>query len=323
MARNVSGKVMPPHLRPAVPDEVAEIVGYLQEVLRYCAPDRAGHGWARMCMYRASDAMDAVGHLAGLIAAQLERGGEDRAVIQHMLRADQECLRTAVAVPLTGERGAERDLRLMPEWLHLRVQGSVTRVVLRLSVPLRHCGGEPDRKWPARCLFALSEAMDELGRLIGTIAALHANVMDQETLGRYQHLFQQRSRTELPGEDDRAQLAGLLGLPYENPSSVWYFSARAKATRPAGSSWSGMPESTVATALTMLGDAFHGQRWERPDGNPQEYVRTAALACLHGLTAVGRDDEGPPLYWLSEDERRSALAVAAVLAGRTRDDRWR
>ncbi|MFF1787688.1 hypothetical protein ACFVX9_14645 [Kitasatospora sp. NPDC058243] len=274
-------------------------------------------------MYRASDAMDAIGHLAGLIAAQLEGEGGERRAIQRMLRADQECLRTAVAVPLAGERGAGHNLRLMPEWLHLRVQGSVTCVVLRLYVVLRHCSDEPDRKWPARCLFALSEAMDELGRLISTIAALHANVMDQETLGRYQHLFQQRSRTELPGEDDRARLAGLLGLPYENPGSVWYFSGRTMAARPAGSSWNGVPEAMVAMALVTLGDAFHGQPWEGPDGSPREYVRAAALTCLHGLTAASWDDEYPPVYWLPEDERRSALAVAAVLASRTRNDRRR
>ncbi|MEV6978651.1 hypothetical protein [Kitasatospora sp. NPDC093806] len=316
MPRHTHGDAIPPHLRAAAIRCALEVVGDLQDVLQYSAPALADHGWARMCMYRASDAMDAIGRFVGVFAAHLVRGGESRAAIRGLLRADRECLRTARPGCLGGRRYLEHDLHRMPEWLTDRVYSSLAFVMLRLPVVLRRSLRSRDTLWSSRCLLPMVDSMDELGRLIGLFAAVHGDVLDESTLARYQHLFQQRPRVNMPTDDDHDYLNGLLGLPGRAEALVWYHVGRRTADWPEGPLGPDSYEEKVFTLLAMLEEQFDGHRWEGPDGTPLPRVRSAAAACLNGLELAKGEDADDPVYWLTGDERIYAEVVATLLRER-------
>ncbi|MEV6207402.1 hypothetical protein [Kitasatospora sp. NPDC051914] len=319
MARHTHDGDMPARLRAAMLRGAVDTFDYLQDVLRYCAPDRASHGWARMCMYRASDAMDTVGRMAGVIAAQLEHDGVERGTIRALLRVDRECVRTATPVRTGGMPYSPQELAVMPHLLQEQVRSSIARVMVRLQVVLRLSRSTGDELWPGRCLAPLAKSMDELGKLNGLIAAVHADTMNEQTLGRYQHLFQQQPRSGMPSADDRAYLAGLLGRPLGEGSSTWHLIGREEARRARGSLVRDLHEARVVALLDLLEAEFRDRRWEDENGRPLPPVQNAAVGCLHAreVATWPEDDEDEPLYWLSdENERVYAKAAAAALAAR-------
>lgn len=307
---------MPAHLRPAIYANVVGAVDLLQEVLRYCAPDRAAHGWARMCMYRASDAMDTLGRLTGVIAAQLAEDGMNRSTIQRLLHAEAECSRTDQPPRVIGVSLSERDLFHIPPLLHKQVQSSVARVVLVLHQVVRESEGDCNKKWFRRCLYWLSTAMDELGRLNRAIAALNAGVLSQETLARYQHLFQQRCRVDLPDAKDRAYLAGLRGRPIGSADrAVWNNIGRTQAKWRQNAPVSNSHDGRVLRALATLDSDLQPLRWSDAGGSPLDRTRRTAIAYLNALTAVEYDDDDdyPPLYWLTlHEQAEAAVAVNRI-----------
>ncbi|GHF44444.1 hypothetical protein [Streptomyces morookaense] len=307
MGQRDHGDAMPAHLRQAVLPCAVEVINLLEEVLRYCAPDRAEHGWARMCMYRSSDAMDTLGRLTGVIAAELVAGGRDPRGVQRLLRSDVERLRTSDLARVDGASYSSDDLEYIPQWLHEQVQRSVGHVLLRLNqvIVVGHQEKNPD--WYRHCLYSLSEMMDELGCLNRAIAVVNADVLNRETLARYQHLFQQRSRRDMPDAEDFSYRAGLLGLLMPNKGSAWYVIGQSRARRrndPKADSH----EWRVLQMLAALDMALQGLRWMGADGRLLDSRRLPAVSYINALTAVEHDDdeEFPPLYWLPPEERAQA-----------------
>ncbi|MFI9259201.1 hypothetical protein ACIGT4_16060 [Streptomyces sioyaensis] len=294
---------------------MVSVVDFLQGILRYSAPDRASHGWARMCMYQASDAMDSAGRLAGLIAAQLAVDGLSRKGIQKLLHSNEERLRTAEPPRLPGLSYRKEDLSRMPPWIYEQIQCSATVVSLGLNQVVDKSQGK-SQKWFRHCLYQLSLIMDELGGLNQLIAAVHADIMDRDTLARYQHLFQQRPRSEMPNSEDKAYLAGLQGRaalqgrPTTDAEATWELigrsHARTRKSRPGDSH-----ESRVLQALAALDSTLRPLRWKISDGKVLDRTRNTAVAHLNAITAVEHYEEDfSPLHWLPPHERHLAEKVA-------------
>ncbi|MFF8284303.1 hypothetical protein ACF06W_16490 [Streptomyces albus] len=305
---------MPAHLRPATYTNVVEAVDLLQEVLRYCAPDRAAHGWARMCMYRASDAMDTIGRLTGVIAAQLSEDGMGRAAIQRLLHAERECSRTDRPPHTACASHSKRDLFYMPSPLRDRVQRSVARVVLSLQQVVKQSEKDRNKAWFRHCLYWLSTAMDELGMLNREMATLNAGHMNRETLARYQHLFQQRHRSSLPDAEDRMYLVGLMGRRDGGDQAVWNMIGRGQAKRRQVNPVSDSHDGRVLWTLAALDRKLQPFRWIDENGVALDRTRTTAVAYLNAVSVVeGNDGEYPPLYWLGKHERDAAAVIADQL----------
>ncbi|MGW2392133.1 hypothetical protein ACWCYK_21935 [Streptomyces lydicamycinicus] len=310
------GTTMPAHLKRAAFVNVVGAVDLLQEVLRYCAPDRAEHGWARMCMYRASDAMDTLGRFAGVIAAQLAENGMSQQGILRLLHVEKECSRTDRPRRLDGVSHSKRDLFYMPSRLHEEVQNLVAQVVLRLHQVVKESRREDNPKWFRRCLYQLALAMDELGMINRAIAAVNAGILSQDTLARYQHLFQQRSRLNMPDVDDRMYLAGLMGHRIDGDRTTWNAIGLTQGENrrflPSGTSHDGR----VLQTLAALDSVLQPLRWKDSAGRQLDRTRCTAMAYLNALTAVESDDDDyPPLHWLDLHSQVKAAVAANAIFG--------
>ena len=317
MGSHIHGEAMPTHLRQATVESTVSVVGFLQGVLRYCALDRASHGWARMCMYQASDAMDTLGRLTGVIAAQLADNGLNRQAIQHLLRAEDEHLRTAQPPQLPELLRTSHDLAYMPPWLYDWVQRSVAKVLLLLRQMVKESQDDRNEDWFGHCLYQLTSMLDELGRLNTAIAAVNADSMSHDALARYQHLFQQRSRSRMPDANDERYLAGLLGRPGDGEATTWYSIGLVQAGRKERTLRRGSPEGRVLHTLEALDAALRPFRWDDARGRPLDRTRDTAIIYLDALTAIESegDDDFPPLYWLPLHEQAAAAAAATVIFG--------
>ncbi|MFF2662525.1 hypothetical protein ACFVUH_34835 [Kitasatospora sp. NPDC058032] len=320
MPRHTYGNAMPPHLQAAAIRSTLEVVGYLQDVLQYSAPEMADHGWARMCMYRASDAMDEIGHFVGAIAAHMADNDSNGEMIRGLLRTDRECLRSARPIRIGGQRRGSRDLHRMPDWVAHEVRSSLAYVMVRLPVVLRRSVKLRNSLWLSGCLRPMVDSMDELGRLLQLLAGVHAEVFDEDTLARYQHLFQQRPRATMPAEDDRDYLSGLLGLREPERGPSWYFIGQLTAAWPDALLQADSYEVKVFTLLAMLDEEFWGQRRAGRSGRPMPRVQSAAMGCLNGLWIAMGEDKDDPEYWLTGHERAYAEGVASALTDRVASD---
>ncbi|MFF3954639.1 hypothetical protein ACFYY1_15685 [Streptomyces sp. NPDC001890] len=316
MRNSAYGEAMPVYLRQATYVNVVGAVDFLQEVLRYSAPDRASHGWARMCMYRASDAMDTLGRLTGVIAAHVVENGMSRHGIRRILRVEEECARTDRPSRLEGLSLSKQELFYMPSPLCEQVHKSVAQVVLRLHQVVKEGDEEHNKEWFGHCLYQLSLAMDDLGLLNRAIAAFNAGVLSRETLSRYQHLFQQRSRADMPDAEDSAYLAGLLGRNVDGEHRVWNVIGRAQAERRQLVPEIDSHDGRVLRMLAGLDRALQPLRWNDASGNPLGRTQDTATAFLNALTAFeSEDDDYPPLYWLDRHAQAEAAAAAHALFG--------
>ncbi|WP_157855337.1 hypothetical protein [Kitasatospora purpeofusca] len=296
MPRHTFGEAMPPHLRSAAIQYTMETVDDLREVLQYSAPVLAGHGWARMCMYRTADAMDTMGFLVDEIALHLEDTGVGRGEIRRLLAADRECLRTERPARVAGSRYTKEALHVMPRWVADELQDALTYVLLRLPVMLRSAVRARDTLWVGRCLRPLVDSMDRLGRLANLFAAVHVDVYPESALSWYQQLFQQRSRVTMPDVQGR------------------HFRAAAD--------WGDLPvccdsyEVKVSTLLVMLDEQCDGRRWEGHDGRTHPAMRNAAVGTLNAVAVVTAENGDGPRYRLTDDEWGYAEAVSAALRSR-------
>ncbi|MEV7599250.1 hypothetical protein AB0O91_17910 [Kitasatospora sp. NPDC089797] len=296
MPRNTLGDAMPPALRSAAIVYAVETAGHLCEVLRYSSPAMAEHGWARMCMYRTADAMDTIGFLVDGIAVRLQGFGWEPAAIRGLLKVDQEFVRTARPERVGGRRLTERELHVMPEWIVAQVRDCVAFVLLRIPVMLRAAAPERNDLWVRQCLAPMVDSMDRLGRLARVFATVHVDVLDEHMLRRYQHLFQQRPRAEMP-------------YP-ERPGDVF---------RTSWGDVSAGPEAYEVRALALLvllDERFERRWWQGAGGGLRPEVRNAAVATLHALETEMSPPGDGHRYWLTEAEWIYAEAVSAALRDR-------
>ncbi|WP_370103861.1 hypothetical protein [Streptacidiphilus sp. BW17] len=287
---------MPPQLQSPAIECAVETVGYLREVLQYTAPRFANHGWARMCMYRVADAMDTIGRFVDEIAVELERVGAERRTIRRLLKADGEHLRTAHPTPVAGLRLTKRGLRVMPEWLVHKVWESLAFVMLRLPVMLRSSVQPRNALWPGRCLSPMIESMDRLGQLANLFATVHVDVLDEHMLARYQQLFQQRPRVNMPSpEGHRALRLGGWGNSMVGPEHY---------------------EVRLLVLLAMLNERHDQKWWMGGNGELHPQVRNAAVGTLNAVEIELEMGDASPRHRLTDGEWAYAQAISAALRGR-------
>ncbi|MFD9687760.1 hypothetical protein ACFWXO_18605 [Kitasatospora sp. NPDC059088] len=271
-----------------------ETADYLNEALRYSAPQLAGHGWARMVMYRVADAMDTIGLFVGEIAVELEQCGAELKTIRRLLKADQECLRTAQPVRVAGIQLTKRQLQVMPEWIVGTARNCLASVLLRLPVMLRSCVRPQDELWVQRCLNPMVDSMDQLGRLANLLATVHVDVLDEHVLRRYQQLFQQQPRAGMPYPEDHA--FPLLSTWAEDLAGPESYEVRALAL------------------LAMLNERYDHRRWHGGGGDElRPDVRDAALATLNALEIEMSEVGDTPRYRLTDAEWAYAVAISEAL----------
>ncbi|MFI0349920.1 hypothetical protein [Actinomadura sp. 9N407] len=145
----------------------------------------------------------------------------------------------------------------MPHELHAATVGLVTEATDRLQDVLQYSHAPTEWEWPRMVLYRLTDAQDTLGVLVGLHAAYaRREGCEPDVLNRYLQTSQQRSRTEMPQQQDLDYLDGLTGQPDEDRNSGRYIHGKVQRDH--------------------LGDNNPHQEW--------------TLACLHALHAFGCDD---------------------------------
>ncbi|WP_181785499.1 hypothetical protein [Streptomyces phytophilus] len=258
--------------------------------------------------------MDTLGRLAGVIAAQLAQNGMTRTDIHRMLHVEKECRRTDQPPRIEGLSFSKQDLFYMPSPLYEQVQKSVALVVLRLHQVVKESVEEHNKEWFRHSLYHLVLAMDELGLLNRAIAAFNARVLSEETLARFQHLFQQRSRISMPDAEDSAYLAGLLGRHIDGEPVVWNIIGRTQGERRRVVPKPNSHDGRVLQTLAALDSALQTLQWNDASGIPLDRTRSTVIAYLNALTAAESDeDDYPPLYWLDLHAQAEAAVAASAL----------
>lgn len=108
----------------------------------------------------------------------------------------------------------------MPAEIHAATARLVTETVDRLQEVLRYGRTTAEWEWPRMLLYRITDAQDTLGMLVGLYAA-HAFRLgcDPDDLRQYMQIKQQRSRAEMPQQQDIDYLDGLMGLPSKDAES--------------------------------------------------------------------------------------------------------
>ncbi|MEU5836349.1 hypothetical protein ABZ820_22145 [Streptomyces diacarni] len=151
----------------------------------------------------------------------------------------------------------------MPEPLRRAVHHLVAEAVSNCQEVLRYTEPDVASRWQRMTLYRATDAADTLDMAAMLIAAYCQRTgMAADTLSSYLQTSQQKHRVAGPQDEDRAELAGLLG----EASS---------------------PVDDEMTGLRFAEGQQHAKTAERAEDDPQALFTEA---CLHGLRARLCDD---------------------------------